>query len=114
MIFGKKNRKTKSGVTKGKIIGNWEANERGVTAKVTLSENGKFSGVLYKNNKVTWIYSGSWNLNGDKLTWYYEESTPPLQPEMKNKPDVNQVLSFHDNNLVLKEENGETSKYQKI
>ena len=56
------------------------------------------------------IYSGSWNLSGSKLIWYYEESTPPLQPGAENKPDINQVLSFDGNNLVLIEENGETSK----
>ncbi len=109
MIFGIK----KSSINKKKFIGNWESNNGNVTAKVTLSENGKFSGVLYKNNNLTWVYSGSWILSGNKLTWYYEESTPPLQPGMKNKPDVNQVLSFDKDSFVLKEENGETSKYQR-
>jgi len=93
-----------------KFLGNWEATIGRNTARVTLSKNGKFNGVLYTDGNLVWTYSGRWEISGSAFTWRYEKSSPP----MDNRVDINQVQSIDENTFVLRESDGEISKYHKI
>ena len=54
------------------LVGTWTASDtkpNGVfTTNVTLTQNMKFSGSVSRQGKSIWDYSGTWELDGSKLT----------------------------------------------
>ncbi len=100
-------------ITASSIVGKWKATNGEATAKVNMLENGRFSGTLYLNDILIWAYGGSWSVKDNYLTWVYEDSTPSLEEMGTVSPDVNRIVTVNENSLVLVEENGETSTYEK-
>ena len=70
-----------------------------VTTELTLMPNMKFSGSSSVEGRSFWTFSGTWEVNGDELTWHYENSSRPL-PEAAKK-DVDRIVSADDVSLVL-------------
>ena len=86
------------------LVGKWSLsapmpNGGTVTTELTLMPNMKFSGSSSVEGRSFWTFSGTWEVNGDELTWHYENSSRPL-PEAAKK-DVDRIVSADDVSLVL-------------
>jgi hypothetical protein len=86
------------------LVGTWTSSDTkpnvGVfTTTMMLTQNMKFSGSMTLEGKPFMDYSGTWELDGAKLTWHYERSSRPL-PEAA-KMDVDDIVRVDPDQLVL-------------
>ena len=88
------------------IVGEWEAKTEDRIARVMIDESGHFSGVIGKNGKVLWLFSGSWVIRGKELIWFYDQAVG-----QDAKIDKNAILSLSSEILVLLETNGKITRY---
>jgi hypothetical protein len=64
---------------------------------MTLTQSMKFSGSITLEGKPFMDYSGTWELEGTKLTWHYEVSARPL-PAIA---DVDDIVRVDPKQLIL-------------
>ena len=86
------------------LVGTWTASDTkpnlGVfITNVTLTQSMKFSGSVSRDGKSVWNYSGTWELDGTRLTWHYENSSRPLSDLAKN--DIDDIALVDGKQLVL-------------
>ena len=86
------------------LVGTWTASDTkpnvGVfTTTMMLTQNMKFAGSITLEGKPFMDYSGTWELDGAKLTWHYEKSSRPL-PEAA-KTDIDDIVRVEPDQLVL-------------
>jgi hypothetical protein len=86
------------------LVGKWSGSERTpdgatVTVELVLTQNMKFTGSSAVNGKVFWTYGGTWEVNGDTLTWRYEFSSRPLPESAKS--DIDDIAALDAERLVL-------------
>ena len=86
------------------LVGTWSASERLPTGETMLAEQSmtadrKFTGSVMVDGRQIWNYSGSWDVDENRLTWHYEYSSRPLPDSMKT--DIDDVVSVNQATLVL-------------
>lgn len=87
------------------IYGEWQATEnhpqRGdIDTVFVINADGTFSGSLSINGEPVWQYSGTWELEGNRITWEYLESSIILLQE--DKADIDEVLSVTGDTLTYR------------
>jgi hypothetical protein len=86
------------------LVGKWSGSEKmpdgnTVVVQLAFTQSQKFTGSSAVNGKIFWTYSGTWEVNGNQLTWHYEESSRAL-PESA-KMDVDEIVALDAEKLVL-------------
>ena len=87
------------------IVGEWQATEdhpeRGIIDTVfMINADATFSGSLSINNEPVWNYSGTWKLEGNRITWEYLKSNLVLLQE--DKAETDEILSVTDETLTYR------------
>ena len=87
------------------IVGEWHATEnhpkRGnIDTRFVINADETFSGSMTINNVPAWQYSGTWTLEGNRITWVYVESNIILLQE--DKADTDEILSVTDESLTYR------------
>lgn len=86
------------------LVGKWSGSEKmpdgnTVVVQLALTQSQKFTGASSVNGRIFWTYSGTWEVNGNQLTWRYETSSPVL-PEAA-KTDIDDIVALDAEKLVL-------------
>lgn len=84
------------------LVGTWTASDTkpsvGVfTTTMTLTQSMRFSGSVALEGTPFMDYSGTWELDGARLTWHYEGSSRPLPV----KTDIDDIVRVDPEQLVL-------------
>jgi len=95
------------------IVGDWEAQSDNLIARVIINGSGNFSGVLGESGKVSWVYSGTWKIEGKELVWHYDNSFQELPEHLRNKAERNKIMSLDDEKLILQETDGRVTRYHR-
>ncbi|MBU0500301.1 MAG: hypothetical protein KJ558_02630 [Gammaproteobacteria bacterium] len=95
------------------IVGDWEARSGTLVARVIINGSGNFSGVLGENGKVSWVYSGTWKIEGKELVWHYDDSLQSLPEHLRGKSERNKIMTLDRSKLVLQETDGRVTSYQR-
>ena len=87
------------------IVGEWHAAEnhpkRGnIDTRFVINTDETFSGSMTINNVPAWQYSGTWTLEGNRITWVYVESNIILLQE--DMADTDEILSVTDESLTYR------------
>lgn len=92
-------------ITPETLVGKWQATEnhpeRGIIDTVfMINADATFSGSLSINNEPVWNYSGTWKLEGNRITWEYLKSNLVLLQE--DKAETDEILSATDEALTYR------------
>ncbi len=92
-------------VSPATIIGEWHATENhpekgNIDTRFVINADKTFSGSLIINNVPVWLYSGTWTLEGNRVTWVYLESNIVLLQE--DIADTDEILSVTDETLTYR------------
>jgi hypothetical protein len=49
---------------------------------------------------VVWRYSGNWYLDDNLITWFYNQSTPPLM--LEDETEVDEIIAIDSEKLVYR------------
>jgi hypothetical protein len=87
------------------LYGEWTVKEQHpdvgeVVTLFSINSDSSFAGTMTVAGNVVWSYSGNWYLDGNLITWFYTESTPPLM--MVDETEVDEVISVDSEKLVYR------------
>jgi hypothetical protein len=105
-------------ISPGAISGEWHATEShpqqgDIDTVFIINADGTFSGSLSVNSEPAWQYSGTWELEGNRITWEYLKSSIILLQE--DKADIDEILSVTDDTLTYRSlRRGTVSTLQRV
>jgi len=78
------------------LYGSWMAveqvpDEGSVETRFAINRDATFSGTLAVNGVQVWSYSGTWSLQGNRITWHYTASSLALLAE--DRAEVDELLA---------------------
>ena len=87
------------------IIGEWHTTENhpekgNIDTRFVINADETFSGSMTINNVPAWQYSGTWTLEGNRITWVYVESNIILLQE--DMADIDEIISVTDESLTYR------------
>ncbi|CAA0078925.1 Uncharacterised protein [Halioglobus japonicus] len=98
------------------LVGQWQGNVGDESESISFEEDGSFSSQVRSNGFIgatlgqgtTGKVGGSWTLQGNVITLAIDQVSKesPL-----NLATVSTIVSFHQNQLVVKSDSGETSTF---
>ena len=100
------------------IVGEWHATEnhpkRGnIDTRFVINADETFSGSMTINSVPAWQYSGTWTLEGNRITWVYVESNIILLQE--DMADTDEILSVTEESLTYRSlRRGKESTLQRV
>jgi hypothetical protein len=65
-----------------------------------LKGDATFQGTVNANGTPFWVFGGTWECKGGRLTWTYQESSRPLSDAAK--VDTDEIVSVDTERLVLR------------
>ncbi len=71
-----------------------------VVTLFSINPDSSFAGTMTVAGKVVWRYSGNWYLDGNLITWFYTQSTPPLM--LVDETEVDELVSVDNEKLVYR------------
>lgn len=85
------------------LHGRWTVKEQHpesgeVVTLFSVNGDSTFAGTMTVAGEVVWTYSGNWYLDGNHITWVYNESTPPLM--QVNEAEVDEILTIDEEKLT--------------
>ena len=86
------------------LVGTWvgtetKPNAGEYTTYLTVTQNALFSGTVAFQGKVILQYSGRWELQGKRITWFYDTMIPALPDALKI--DTDEIVAVDTKKLVL-------------
>jgi hypothetical protein len=69
-----------------------------VVTLFSVNPDSSFAGTMTVAGNVVWSYSGNWYLDGNLITWFYTESTPPLM--LVDETEVDEIIAVDSEKLV--------------
>ncbi len=100
------------------LVGKWSGSEKmpdgnTIVVQLALTQNQKFVGSSAVDGRVFWTYSGTWEVNGNQLTWHYETSSLTLAESAK--ADIDDIVALDAEKLVLLSRlNGKQSTFLRV
>ena len=100
------------------IVGEWQASEHhpeqgNIDTRFLINADKTFSGSMMINDAPVWQYSGTWELEGNRVTWVYLESSTILLQEDLADTDV--ILSVTDKAMTYRSlRRGKESTLQRV
>ena len=80
--------------------------------EMEIKDDKTFNGILSINEVKSWVYSGTWELNGNEFTYIYLESSKELPAGYK---DVDYILKVDDKQYHYKSKlTGEENIYLRV
>jgi hypothetical protein len=104
-------------ITFGKLVGEWESETQNVSGdtievQLEITADHIFSGIVFENRVPVWTYAGTCELNGNELTWTYEHSTKPLEP---NTQDIDVIQTIDAQKFTYTSKlTGEPGSYDRV
>jgi hypothetical protein len=71
-----------------------------VVTLFSINPDSSFAGTMTVAGNVVWRYSGNWYLDGNQMTWFYTESTPPLM--LVDTTEVDEIIAIDSEKLVYR------------
>ena len=65
-----------------------------VTARMTVTADGKFSGIRTLNGRLEWTYSGVWRIAGNEFTYVFQESENQLPANFEDTDIILSITEF--------------------
>lgn len=99
-------------------IGVWESKStlsdgQVITAKMNMDPHLNFKAEVSVRDKLMFVGTGNWYVNDKKIFWTYLYSSPQLSDA--DKADEDEIISFQENELVLKNKRtGRTNTFKKL
>jgi hypothetical protein len=100
------------------LVGKWSGSEKmpdgnTIVVQLALTQNQRFVGSSAVNGRTFWTYSGTWEVNGNQLTWHYETSSLVLADSAK--ADIDDIVALDAEKLVLLSRlNGKQSTFLRV
>lgn len=102
-----------------KIIGQWMGTVGDLKETMTLNSDSTFSCQVYPNGFIANTLSqgvrgtvnGKWDLKGSTISLHI---TGEKNENVENKIAVSTIISLKENELVLKSDKGETSRFERV
>ena len=87
------------------LYGEWTVKEQHpeageVVTLFSINPDSSFAGTMSVAGKVVWNYSGNWYLEGNQITWFYTQSTPPLM--LVDETEVDEIITVDGDKLVYR------------
>jgi hypothetical protein len=87
------------------LHGQWTVKEQHpdageVITLFSINPDSSFAGTMTVAGNVVWSYSGNWYLDGNLITWFYTESTPPLM--LVDETEVDEIIAVDSEKLVYR------------
>jgi len=99
------------------LLGSWVASipygkEATLTTQLTFEDDTKFSGFATVNNMMVWQFSGTWNIDGNRVTYNYVKSTLDLKGK---NTDSDIITSISDSKFTYSStKSGKTGSYERV
>jgi len=101
------------------ILGSWQGTVEGEGETITFLEDGTYKALVRPegfisntlSEGVTGSISGTWTLDGQTITL---QITGSEDEQVLNSTTTSTILSFSENELVLKSDGGETSTFTRV
>jgi hypothetical protein len=89
----------------GSLHGEWIVKEQHpdageVVTLFSINPDSTFAGTMTVAGNVVWSYSGNWYLDGNLITWFYTQSTPPLM--LVDETEVDEIITVDSEKLVYR------------
>jgi len=86
------------------MVGKWSATDTmssgaGLAMDLAMTQSMKFSGSAKMHGKEFWTFSGTWEIQGNEITWHYDKSSRALADAAKN--DTDEIISVDTEKMVL-------------
>ncbi len=87
------------------MVGKWSATESksngaGAAMNISMTQSMKFSGSAKMDGKEFWTFSGTWEVQGNEITWHYDKSSRALADAAKT--DTDEIISVDAEKMVLR------------
>jgi len=87
------------------LYGEWTVREQHpeageVVTLFSINSDSSFAGTMTVAGDVVWSYSGNWYLDGNLITWFYTESTPPLM--LADETEVDEIILIDSEKLTYR------------
>jgi hypothetical protein len=87
------------------LYGQWTVKEQHpdageVVTLFSINPDSSFAGTMTVAGNVVWSYSGNWYLDGNLITWFYTQSTPPLM--LVDETEVDEIITVDSDKLVYR------------
>jgi len=87
------------------LHGQWTVKEQHpdageVITLFSINPDSSFAGTMSVAGNVVWSYSGNWYLDGNLITWFYTQSTPPLM--LVDETEVDEIITVDSEKLVYR------------
>jgi hypothetical protein len=97
-------------IDRDKIIGTWfTAHEDNIVTFTKFNKNGTFVSRSFKTHFPAFIIKGTWELAGATIVWKYDKND-----YFSKRIDINEIVTFMDRVITLKEENGDLTLFRHI
>jgi hypothetical protein len=71
-----------------------------VVTLFSINPDNSFAGTMTVAGNVVWRYSGNWYLDDNLITWFYNQSTPPLM--LEDETEVDEIIAVDSEKLVYR------------
>jgi hypothetical protein len=87
------------------LYGAWTVSEQHpdageVVTLFSVNADSTFAGTMTVAGNVVWEYSGNWYLDGNLITWFYTQSTPPLM--LVDETEVDEIIAVDSEKLTYR------------
>jgi hypothetical protein len=87
------------------LYGEWTVKEQHpdageVVTLFSINSDSSFAGTMTVAGNVVWRYSGNWYLDGNLITWFYTQSTPPLM--LADETEVDEIIDVDSEKLIYR------------
>ena len=87
------------------LHGQWTVKEQHpdageVITLFSINPDSSFAGTMTVAGNVVWSYSGNWYLDGNLITWFYTQSTPPLM--LVDETEVDEIITIDSEKLTYR------------
>ena len=87
------------------LYGEWIVREQHpeageVVTLFSINPDNSFAGTMTVAGNVVWRYSGNWYLDDNLITWFYNQSTPPLV--LEDETEVDEIIAIDSEKLVYR------------
>jgi len=87
------------------LYGEWTVKEQHpeageVVTLFSINSDSSFAGTMTVAGNVVWSYSGNWYLDGNQITWFYTQSTPPLM--LVDETEVDEIIVVDNEKLTYR------------
>jgi hypothetical protein len=87
------------------LYGEWTVKEEHpeageVVTLFSINNDSSFAGTMTVAGNVVWSYSGNWYLDGNLITWFYTQSTPPLM--LVDETEVDEIIAVDSEKLTYR------------